>query len=455
MVSDKPPRRSKVEKEPVTIDLTAEETNPVAEPVRSNDTDEPVTPAEQASEDTIVTEEGKSDAPAEPAPITAAIDDQVTAEPTVEETKTGVEATSPSDEATPAMSNPFATKEPVEDAFADDHKSRIAEDEPPRSATVAPEPEPAPAAKQRPSPAATTLVAAGIFGGIVALLLAGSMQYAGYLPGATPAPVANTAGLSSELAELRQEIAALKSRPAAVAAPDASLTNRVAALEAVPKASSGASDQALAALRGELDKLRATVQSSASADASLTSRMDQAEAKLNDRGPEQQVARAVAAAALKAAIDRGGSFETELQTFATVAADDPAVAELQKFAANGVPSRSELQRDFPRVADSMLEATVQPDPNQGIAGRLLSSAMSVVKVRRVGDVTGETPEAIVARMEEGLRNGNLQASVREWDSLPEPAKTVSRDFKQKLDARMQVENLVGGTLTRAVAGTQG
>jgi hypothetical protein len=158
---------------------------------------------------------------------------------------------------------------------------------------------------------------------------------------------------------------------------------------------------------------------------------------------------------LKAAIDRGGSFETELHTFGTVAGDDPAVAGLQAFAANGVPSRSELHREFPRVADTMLEATVQPDPDQGIAGRLLSSAMSVVKVRRVGDVEGETPEAIVARIEEGLRNGNLQASLREWDTLPEPAKATAQAFRQKLDARIQVENLVGGTLTRAVAGTQG
>ncbi len=167
------------------------------------------------------------------------------------------------------------------------------------------------------------------------------------------------------------------------------------------------------------------------------------------------MARAVAAAALKAGIDRGGPFETELQTFATVAGDDPAVADLRKFASAGVPARAELQRDFPRIADAMLEAVVQPDPNEGIAGRLLSSALSVVKVRRVGDVKGDTPDAIVARMEETLRNGNLQASAREWDALPEPAKAVSREFKQKLDARIQVENLVGGTLSRAVAGTQG
>lgn len=448
MVSEKPPRRSKVEKEPVTIDLTAEETSPVAEPVRSNDTDEPVTQAGKAAEEAVVAEDGKIEAAADTA---SAIDDQLAAEPTVEEAKA---ETAPSSDEAGSANNPFATKAPAEEALSDEPKSGFTMNEPPKSATVAPEPEPTPAVKQRTSPATTTLVAAGILGGIVALLLAGSMQYAGYLPGAKPAPAANTAGLSSELAELRQEIAALKSRPAAAAAPDTGLANRVAALETAPRGSAG-SDQALASLRTEIDRLRATVQSSASAEAGLKQRLDQAEAKLNDRGPEQQVARAVAAAALKAAIDRGGSFETELQTFATVAADDPAVAELQKFAANGVPSRGELQREFPHVADVMLEATAQPDPNQGIAGRLLSSAMSVVKVRRVGDVEGETPEAVVARMEEGLRNGNLQASVREWNSLPEPAKAVSRDFKQKLDARMQVENLVGGTLTRAVAGTQG
>ncbi|CDZ65107.1 Hypothetical protein NGAL_HAMBI2605_33740 [Neorhizobium galegae bv. orientalis] len=417
MVPEQPPRRSKTDKEPVTIDLTAEQSDVVAEPVRSNDTDDAVSATEPAED------------------VSASAEEPVKAEPTDE----------------PA-SSPSAADEP---RYDDPWSSSAAQSEP-QPATVAPEPEPTPAPPQRPSPATSTLIAAGIFGGLVALLLAGSMQYAGYLPGATPAPAApNTAGLSSEIAELRQEITALRNRPAAATAPDAALANRVAALEGSARTPNGASEQALAALKADLDRLRATVQSAAGADSSLAQRLDQAEAKLNDRGPEQQVARAVAAAALKAGIDRGGPFETELQTFMTVAGDDPAVADLQKFASAGVPARAELQRDFPRIADAMLEATATRDPNEGIAGRLLASAMSVVKVRRVGDVQGETPDAIVARMENALRNGDLQASAREWDALPEPAKAVSRDFKQKLDARIQVENLVGGTLSRAVAGTQG
>ena len=425
MVSEKPPRRSKAEKEPVTIDLTAEESDAVAEPVRSNDTDEPITPAEQAAEASETVEEPAKAEPAE--------------EP--------VQEASATDEPVP---EPSAPEEPPFDTETAAETPRR-----PEPATVAPEPEPTPARRQRIGPATSTLVASGIFGGIVALLLAGSMQYAGYLPGATPAPapVSDTSALSSEIATLRQELETLRNRPAS---PDAALADRVAALEASAKAPDTSSEQALAALKDDVALLRSAVESTAGNNVQLEERVGAAEAKLNDRGPEQQVARAVAAAALKAAIDRGGPFETELQTFASVAGDDPAIAELQKFGAAGVPSGAELQREFPRVADAMLEAvTVQPDPNQGIAGRLLSSAMSVVKVRRVGDVDGDTPEAVVARMEEGLKKGDLQTAAREWDALPEPAKAVSRDFRQKLDARIQVENLVGGTLTRAVAGTQG
>ena len=49
MVPEKPPRRSKADKEPITIDLPTEPSNSVGEPVRSNDSDIAVSaePADQ------------------------------------------------------------------------------------------------------------------------------------------------------------------------------------------------------------------------------------------------------------------------------------------------------------------------------------------------------------------------------------------------------------------------
>jgi hypothetical protein len=464
MVPEKPPRRSKANKEPVTIDLTAEETPAVAEPVRANDTDDVIPAAEQDAADTTadspspetVTEKSaeaetlNAKTPAEmPKAETPRFDEPEPVAASPSEPTTGTTGTEPKAEAKPATEEKAAAEK------ASDLPPRPKQEERPTRDYSARQSQPGPTQSraepkqpQRSAPATSTLVAAGIFGGIVALLLAGSMQYAGFIPGGASSSSQSTdADVSAELAALRQEVSALSSRP--VGSSD-DLTARVAALES--STSTGAPDEALtqrlAALESELSAIKSATEANAG-------RLQQAEAQINDRGPEQQAARAVAAAALKGAIDRGGSFEAELRTYETVAGGDQAIDELQPFATKGVLSRTELQRQASTVANSMIDAVSQPDPNEGIASRLLSSAMSVVKVRRVGDVEGDTPDAIVARFEDRLRSGDLPAAAREWDTLPEPAKAASQEFKQELDARIQVENLVGGALTRAIAGTQG
>jgi hypothetical protein len=430
MVSEKPPRRSKVEKDPITIDLTPEEsrvveTDVVAEPVRSNDTDEPLG-AKGSSQDEF------------PEAV-------VNEPPKAEEPHSAVDEAAKDEHPEPAAAE--ATSSSEQPRFDDDD----APSRPDTSESSAQSAALHAAARQkRSNPATSTLVASGIFGGIVALLLAGAMQYAGVLPGASSDNTSDTSALSDEIDALRQEIHTLSAQPAGA---DTGLVARVQALEA----GGGSNDLSarLAAIEKQIGDVKSATAATASNDADLSRRLQQAETKMNDRGPEQQVARAIAAAALKAAIDRGGAFEPELQTYEGLAANDPAVAGLKPFAAKGVPSRAELQREFPRVADAMIEAATVPDPNQGIAGRLLSSALSVVKVRRVGEVEGDTAEAIVARMEQSLQNGDLTGALREWKTLPEPAKAASSDYSQKLDARMKVEDLVGGTLSRALAGTQG
>lgn len=438
MVSEKPPRRSNPNKEPVTIDLTAEETAAVAEPVRANDSDDVIDARENDAAETPVA----SDIPeATPMPET---------ETAVTETKGEPEAATPE---TPRFDEP--DPEPVT-ASAKTTEEKAKEEEPglfqPRARTedystrnAAPTPS---------KPATSTLVASGIFGGIVALLLAGSMQYAGVLPGGASSSASSDSDVSAEIASLRQEIASLASRPVE---PSADITSRLAVLESSASTGGGGStetDQKLAALEAELTSLKSANAAAAATSTQLAGRLQQAEAQIADKGPEQQAARAVAAAALKSAVDRGGSFEAELQTYKTVAGDDPAIASLQPFAAKGVQSRIELQRQVSGVADSMVEAVAQPDPDQGLASRLYSSALSVVKVRKVGDVTGNTPEDIVARFEDRLRSGDFAAAAREWETLPDAAKTASQSFKQELDARIEVENLVGGALTRAITGTQ-
>jgi hypothetical protein len=413
MVTGKPPRRSKSSDDPVTIDLPAEETG---------------TSAAEAAPD-------PADATPEPEPI-----------PT-ETVSIGTDTTETHEEAHP--SEPAIIPE-TEEARA---KAMPPLREPPRQPV-------------RQSPTTSTLIASGIFGGLVALALAGGMQYAGVIPGIGPEEKQAAAPADdSELQALKAEVARLVSMQATAPATDSTLADRIAALETAAQVQVPAAPADTAAL----DELRAQITLSNDAIAALRSelatnaetlsqsqaRLAEAEKKIEEPRNDVEMARAIALAGLKAAIDRGGPFISELDALKSVAPDDAAVQSLAPIAAAGILSRADIARGFSKTADAILAAINQPDPNMGITDRLLSGALSVIKVRPVGNVEGETPEAIVARIENKLQNGDLKGAALEWDTLPEVGKAASADFAAMLGKRVEVEATIGEALTKTVGGTGG
>ena len=256
--------------------------------------------------------------------------------------------------------------------------------------------------------------------------------------------------LSSELESLRAEYASLQETVAAAAGaeqPDAAsssdlaaLREQVAAIEASVSAepdTSGLDD-----VRGEIEALTAD-------RASLTERIDAIEAALAEPGAEAEVASALAAAGLKAAIDRGGSFEGELEAY-TASAQDGGVAEtLQPFAAEGVPTREQIVERFPSEAREMLAASMGAAASDGVIDRLMSSALSVVTVRPTGEVEGDYPKAIIARMEARLTEGDFEAALAEWEKLPETARSVSDDYAADIRSRLEADRIVTDALSAA------
>ena len=390
MVED-PPRHTRSPDEPITIEGTAQR---ITEPTDTASPAEDNAPPPQETPDAASAglEADKPQAPPE----------TVAAEPEPE----------------PVKVEPAETPEPEET-------------EPPRPPTWTQAP-PAPTAVKQT--ATSTLVAAGIFGGLVALALAGAMQYAGVLPGAGATKPADTGALSAEIDALRQQVAALPTAPVAPA-PDPALEQRIAALEAK-----------VAPLADDIDKvsngLAALGQTAASGTGDVTARLDEIEKKLSEPQNDGAVARTIALTALRSAIDRGGAFSAELDALASVSHDDPDIGELRPLASGDLPSRAELVEQFPDVAFAMIEAVNQPGPDSGIGERLFASALSIVKVRNVGDVEGTGPDAITARIEDKLKKGALKDAVAEWDTLPEAAKTAGAAFKARLDARIRAEDLL-------------
>jgi hypothetical protein len=318
--------------------------------------------------------------------------------------------------------------------------------------------------------------ASGLAGGALALLAGAGLQWAGLLP---------SFGGSAEIAALRQQVAALAEKSGApavdsgaieslksaqtaltqnieslradiLAAGDAqkSISDDVAALKLSGRA--GGDPAAIAAMTDKITALQAQIDAAKGSGASAKISEMQAQIaalkqSAGDASGASNVAQAIAAAGLKAAIDRGGSFANELETFATVAPASVELEQLKNLAASGVPSKAELSAEFGKAADAMLAAAQPVDPNAGLIARLTASAKSLVRSRPVGAVEGDAPEALVARMEVAVNKGDLDAALAEAGKLPDAPRAAGIEYIGRLTARRDTDALVTKALTSALS----
>ncbi|MET3614421.1 hypothetical protein ABID16_002758 [Rhizobium aquaticum] len=389
MSNGNPPRRSRKSEEPQTIDLEAERI---------------VTPSDDAAKPEAAVEA----AAASEAPTESAAASEPSPDPVVE----------PAPQAAPSSETPSSTE------------------------------------KRGSGGGGAGLIAAGIVGGLVVLVGAGAAQYAGFVPNLGPAQKIQLPDYAGQIAGLQQKLADVEKKAANPPVTNlAPVEDRLKNIEtAMSKLPVGDLTDVLA-IKGKLDETAGKMDKVDAQMASVANRLQQTEAKVNAPRDDVDVARAIASAGLKAAIDRGGPFQAELQTLASVAPNDEAVAALQAFAAKGVPSRSDLIKRYPDAADQMLAVLNKPVAGQSLSDRLFKSAFSVIKVRPVGNVEGTSPDAIIARIGDKLQGSDLAGALREWDTLPDNLKAADQDYHAALEARVKVEALVAQALEHAVKTT--
>lgn len=320
-------------------------------------------------------------------------------------------------------------------------------------------------------------IASGVVGAVVALLLAVLLQYAGVFPGMAPA-----GDSTADIATLRQEVETLKTAPPpsnsvdleALKAEIASLREQVAAagqgdsadlrqrLDALDSrvaglGNGGDTGEAMAALGERVAAAEALVKTTAEkADASdgrlaaLDQSLTEIKGRVDAQAAQPKIALAIATAALKSAVDRGAPFAAELETFAAIMPGAEGLDTLRARAVDGVATRDQLLAEFEPAASAMLAAANPVDPDAGYFDRLLNSAESLVSVRPVGEVAGDTAAAVLARVEVALRAGDLARATSEFDTLPDPVKSAGAAFGQRLKARAEVEGLVDRTIAAAM-----
>jgi len=493
----KPPRvrHSKTEREPATIDLDPSDVSRVTPDEAAGATasgDErmesavsapvsaepaPETAGEAPPPDAFVAAEPPSEAPSDPAPASDA----------------NIEAQAEMAEAASAAAD---TAPPS--AFGRDAASTR------RSETAA---EPLRAAPPPPRRGGSTLLA-GLIGGVAALAIAWALQSAGVLPGAGVPPAENgeaIAGLQAELNTMKAEIAQLKEQPepaaiaelrttlgeqntriealsqgleamkgdlatlrqavesggagdgAAVVALEARIREIEASIAALGQGNGQPDAAALEALGTRITTLEAALKSAAAAANATDSRITGVEQslaalaqKVESLGGQPKVALAIAAAALRAALDRGGTFVAEVETFAAVAPNSPDLQALRDIAAKGVATRTQIAAEMDDAANQMIAAGDVPDPDAGFFDSLWDGISSLVTVRPIGEVEGAGVPETVARMEVAIKQGDLVKALAEYETLPDAAKAAGADFADKARTRLAAEQLVEKALADAL-----
>ncbi len=322
---------------------------------------------------------------------------------------------------------------------------------------------------------ATARHAIGAVAGAVAMLaILAALWAAGLLPPRTevapPSSPASETAAAKEVSAVKEISARLDKIEAALAAqrPDAALAGRIAAAEAETKslgdslsalnrridgiaATAGSAlahaDAAAAAVeaakstaqqsgvqRGDLDALASRVAALEAAVKALSDNVasvSRRQASADDRAARTTVA----AGALRAAVERGVSYQAELAAVKALGIEENLLAPLEPFAADGIPSVAMLGRELAALTPALLRASGAAPSEHSFLGRLQANAQKLVRISPVDAPPGDDPEAVIARIDADGRRGDIAAALAEIPRLPDAARMLAAGWVKKAEAR--------------------
>lgn len=208
-----------------------------------------------------------------------------------------------------------------------------------------------------------------------------------------------------------------------------------AAAESAQKANPGTPES-----RAEIDTLMSRIATLEQSARALEQSARASEAELKRRATEPvDDARgrlAIASMALLNAAESGAPFSTELATAKALSADARAVAALEPFAAGGVPTTTALGRELENLMPAIWKASRTDEAPQGsFLERLQANAQKIVRIRPAGDVTGDEPDNVKARIEVRAENADIRGALTELAKLPPGARAPAQAWIAKAQAR--------------------
>lgn len=169
---------------------------------------------------------------------------------------------------------------------------------------------------------------------------------------------------------------------------------------------------------------------------------------------------AIAFANLRSAVEEGRPYADELATLSKLSPGATDVGGMLEYEDTGIPTLRDLTASFDEAREAALSSQ-QPQGESSLIDRLLGSAESLVKVRRIDEnAEGDSTEAVLARAGAQLEKGDLEAAVTEVEKLQGPPREAFAKWlgaaKARLDAEATLQHLENVLLVfLGSAGTSG
>ena len=253
-------------------------------------------------------------------------------------------------------------------------------------------------------------------------------------PAPDPALISRLAALEAQTRTLGDSLAALNKRldDIAVAAKSAGERADAASITAKQTAQAAQSATQSAIQRSDLDALQNRI---AALERQITA-VGNAAAQQRPASTDDRAARAaLAAAALRDAVERGAPFQTELAALKALGTPQSATAPLEPFAASGVPSAANLAHELAQLTPALQSASGAPPAKTSFLARLEDNAKNLVRVTPIDAPVGNDPATVIARLNVEAAHADLAAALTDIARLPQAAQTLAAPWVQKVNAR--------------------
>ena len=188
--------------------------------------------------------------------------------------------------------------------------------------------------------------------------------------------------------------------------------------------------------RADLDPLANRIAALESTVKALSAEVSQ---RTSSSNADDRVTRlTVAAEALRAAVERGAPYQAELGAVTALGADQTAVAALEPFAAEGVPSAAQLSRELAALAPALHRASNREPSGNSFLARLESHAERLVRITPAGTSAppaGDDASSVIARINAAAARGDVAAALAEIAKLPDAPRALVDAWVKKAQAR--------------------